>query len=136
MEPDQMPLDKLAIIRLKIRDKKTEVKKAFDAEYERLTKQEEMIDVEFMRRADAEGVDGFKMEGIATVFFTETMKVSGSDWTAFGEFLKTHDPLEFLEHRVSSKAVQAYMKANDGELPSGVSIFKARETRVRRAGEK
>lgn len=131
-----VPMDKLALIRLKIRDRKSELKKEFDAEYARLSEQEKIIGAEFLRRAQEMGVDKFSIEGVATVFFVENTKVSGSDWSAFGEFLKDHDPLEFMEKRVSSTAIKNYMKANEGEVPPGISVFRELETRVRRINEK
>lgn len=130
-----LPIDKLVQIYIKIRDKKAEIKKAFDAEYAKLDEKLSMVATELKSRAQAEGVDGFKSES-GTVYLSETMKVSGSDWGAFGQFLKTHDPLEFMEKRISATAIKAYMKETDGQLPPGVSIFKEVEARVRRAGEK
>jgi hypothetical protein len=130
-----IPIDKLVQIYIKIRDKKTEIKKAFDAEYAKLDEKLSTVATELKSRAQAEGVEGFKSES-GTVYLSETMKVTGSDWGAFGQFLKTHDPLEFMEKRISSTAIKAYMKESGGELPPGVSIFKEIEARVRRAGEK
>jgi hypothetical protein len=133
--PTPITVDKMVQIYIKIRDKKAEIKKAFEAEYNKLDEKLAMIATELKARAQAEGVDGFKAES-GTVYLSETMKVSGSDWNAFSEFLKTHDPLEFMEKRISATAVKTFMKDNDGQLPPGVSIFKEIEARVRRAGEK
>lgn len=135
MTDQQVPIDTLVKIYVKIRDAKSAKKKSYDAEAADLDEKLAMVATELKARAQAEGVDGFKT-GFGTVYLSETMKTSCADWFAFGEFLKTHDPLEFMERRVSSTAVKEFMKQNEGQLPPGVSIFKEIEARVRRAGEK
>ncbi|MHB0965327.1 MAG: Mom family adenine methylcarbamoylation protein [Bellilinea sp.] len=131
----QIPVDKLVKIYVKIRDTLSERKREFDAVEKDLKGQMAMIATELKGRAQLEGVDGFKTE-FGTVFLAETMKTSCADWAVFGEFLKTHDPLEFMEKRISSTAVKEYMKVNGGQLPPGVSVFREIEARVRRAGDK
>ena len=131
----QVPVDKLVKIYVKIRDAKAAKKKAYEAEAAELDGKLEMVATELKARAQAEGVDGFKTE-FGTVYLSETMKTSCADWSAFGEFLKTHDPLEFMEKRISSTAVKEFMKQNEGQLPPGVSVFREIEARIRRAGEK
>ncbi len=131
----QIPVDKLVKIYVKIRDALSAEKKKFDAIEADYKGQMAMVATELKARAQAEGVDGFKTE-FGTVYLSETMKTSCADWGVFGEFLKTHDPLEFMEKRISSTAVKEYMKQNEGQLPPGVSVFREIEARVRRAGEK
>ena len=131
----QAGIDVLTQLYIASRDLKSAAKKQFDAEAAEFDRKLAMIATELKARALAEGVDGFKTE-FGTVYMSETMKVTGSDWGAFGEFLKTHDPLEFMEKRISDTAVKGYMKDHNGELPSGVSIFKEVEARVRRNNEK
>lgn len=130
-----VPIDTLVKIYVKIRDAKAAAKKVFEAEAEKLETKLAMIATELKARAQAQGVDGFKTE-FGTVFLSETMKTSCADWSAFGEFLKTHDPLEYMEKRISSTAVKEYMKTNAGQLPPGVNVFREIEARVRRSGEK
>jgi hypothetical protein len=130
-----IPLDKLVKIYVKMRDKLSEEKKAFEAIEKDLKEQMAQVATELKARAIQQGVEGFKTD-FGTVYLSESMKVSCADWAVFGEFLKTHDPLEFMEKRISSTAVKEYMKHTNGQLPPGVSIFKEIEARVRRAGEK
>lgn len=131
----QVPIDTLVKIYVKIRDAKSAAKKVFEAQEAEFNEKMAIVATELKARAQAEGVEGFKTE-FGTVYLSETMKTSCADWAAFGDFLKTHDPLEFMEKRISSTAVKEYMKQNEGQLPPGVSIFKEIEARVRRAGEK
>ena len=130
-----VPVDTLVKIFVKIRDAKAAAKKEYEKKAAEFDEKLAMISTELKARAQAQGVEGFKTE-FGTMFMSETLKVSGSDWAAFGAFLQDHDPLEFMEKRISSTAVKEYMKQNEGQLPPGVSIFKELEVRVRRAGEK
>ena len=132
---DAVPIDTLVKIYVKIRTAKAAAAKIYDAQEAEFNAKLASIATELKARAQAEGVEGFKTE-FGTVFLTETMKTSCADWTAFGEFLKDHDPLEYMEKRISSTAVKNYMKDNAGALPPGVSVFKELEARVRKAGEK
>ena len=132
---NQVPIDKLVKIYVKIRDALSAEKKKYETIEAEFKGQMAMIATELKARAQAEGVEGFRTD-FGTVYMSETMKTSCADWSAFGEFLKDHDPLEFLEKRISSTAIKEYMKQTDGQLPPGVSIFKELEARVRRSGEK
>ena len=132
---EQVPIETLVKIFVKIRDAKNAAKKKFEAEAAELEAKLDAIATELKSRAQEQGVDGFKTD-YGTVSLVETMKTACADWGAFGEFLKDHDPLEFMEKRISSTAVKTYMKDHEGMLPPGVSIFKEVEARVRRAGEK
>ena len=51
--PTQIPIDKLVQIYIKIRDKKTEIKKAFDAEYAKLDEKLSTVATELKSRAQA-----------------------------------------------------------------------------------
>lgn len=132
---EQMSIETLVKIYVKIRDAKSAAKKEFDKAEEAFNTKLATVATELKARAQAQGVEGFKTE-FGTVYMSETMKVSCADWSAFGTFLTGKDPLEYLEKRVSSTAVKEYMKANEGQLPPGISIFKELEARVRKAGEK
>ena len=132
---NQVPIDKLVKIYVKIRDALSAEKKKYETIEAEFKGQMAMIATELKARAQAEGVEGFRTD-FGTVYMSETMKTSCADWSAFGDFLKDHDPLEFLEKRISSTAIKEYMKQTDGQLPPGVSIFKELEARVRRSGEK
>ena len=131
---DQLARDRLVKIRIKMRDAKTAMKKAFELEYDKITQQEDVIDAEFKRMCQEEGTTGFKTE-FGTVSLVETLKTSCADWTAFKEFLADEDPLNWLTNSIKSAAVKDYMKDHEGMLPPGVSIFKELTARVRRAGE-
>jgi hypothetical protein len=132
---NQVAVDILVKLYVKIRDAKSAAKKVFDTAEAKFNEQLAQVSTELKARAQAEGVEGFKTE-FGTVYLSETMKTSCADWGAFGKFLEDHDPLEFLEKRISSTAIKDYMKENEGQLPPGVNIFKEIEARVRRAGEK
>lgn len=127
--------DKLVKIFLKIRDARKALSAKFDAEDGALKAQLDTISVELKRRCLNAGDTGFKTE-FGTVFITETLKVSCGDWAMFGEWLKTQDPLVYMESRVKSTAIKEYMDAHNGELPPGISIFKESEARVRTPAKK
>lgn len=129
---EEISIDRLAAIYIKIRDAKSDLKKRQDEEMRKLTEQQDMIATEFKRRAQAQGVDGFKTKA-GTVSMTTSIKASCADWDAFGEFLKDKDPVEYLGKSVKAATIRAYMESHDGNLPPGINIFKEVSVSVRRA---
>lgn len=116
---------------IKIRDKRSELKRAFELEDTKLKLQQEQITTAMKQRCAAAGHTGYKTD-FGTVYITESIKVSCGDWSVFYDWVKqTPDGLEFLEQRVKSGMVKEYMDKNNGELPPGISIFKELEARVR-----
>lgn len=119
----ELPTQKLVDMYIKIRTAKArasaEAKKT-DGEFK---SQMEMIENELLARADAEGVNGFKVNG-ATTFKEEHLKVSIADDSAFFAFVIEQKDLDFFERRVSSTHVKDYMKISDGVPPPGLNLFR------------
>ena len=128
-EPPQ-GLDRFTAAFIKMRDTKSALKKAFEAEAAEIDKQMEKVGSHLLSKLNAEGVDSMKTAS-ATFYKEKVMKPSCGDWDAFYGWIKENDAFEFLERRVTKTAVQGYMEEH-GVLPPGVNTLDVFEIRVRR----
>lgn len=63
----------------------------------------------------------------------EEVTPTGSDWSAFYDWIKEHDAFDALEKRIKKTFIKEYMDTNEGALPPGVSVFREFIVRVRRS---
>lgn len=130
-----LPRDKLVKLFLKTRAAKSAAKKAFDEEAKQYDAIMDTCENTMLASCLSSGETGFTTP-FGTTYTAETMKISLADDTAFFGFVKANGDLDFFERRISSKHVQDYMTLNNGAVPPGLSIFREKVMRVRKAGEK
>lgn len=123
MTDEQVKLDKVAATYVKIRDKRTDLKKAYEAEDQKLKDQLETIDGFFMETLTALGVESARTKH-GTVYKSIDVKPSCGDWSAFGDWIIENNAIEALERRVKKSFVTDYMAENNDELPPGISVIK------------
>lgn len=130
-----MDIEKLTKAYIAIRDKRTEIKKAFDIEYADLGAKLDRLEAELLRFMQDNKSEAIKTT-FGTVYRQEEVKPSCSDWSALDAWEKANPDInasDILEKRVSKKFITEYMEANDGALPPGVSIYREYVARVRRS---
>ena len=125
-------IEKLVSVYVKIRDKRSELKRTFEAEDEVLKSQLELIERELLARSNESGVKSFRTD-MGTAYIEETTKASTADWAAFTRFVRDNDAFDMIERRVKVKELKDYMDSHDGALPPGVNVFRESVVRVRRA---
>lgn len=130
-----MDVAKITKAYVAIRDKRAEIKKAFDTEYADLGEKLERLQAELLRLMQAQNSDAIRTE-FGTVYRQEEVKPSCSDWSALDAWEKANPDInasDILEKRVSKKFITEYMENNDGALPPGISIYREYVARVRRS---
>ena len=127
--------DKLVKLFIKTRASKSTAKKAFDEQDERFDRIMKACTNFMLKHAQADGVTGFKTD-FGTTYTAVDTKISIADESAFFDFVKAQGDLDFFERRVSSRHVEDYMKANAGNAPPGLNIFRENVMRVRKVAEK
>lgn len=130
-----LPRDKLVKLYLKTREAKSLDKRAFDEQAKQFDAIMDTCENTMLASCIATGDTGFTTP-YGTTYTAETVKISLADDTAFFAFVRAQDDLDFFERRVASKHVQDYMTLNNGSVPPGLSIFREKVMRVRKAGEK
>ena len=115
-----------------LRDKKAELKKAFDAETKKLDDAMETIETYLMTLMDTlGGVDNIKTTA-GTAYKSQRTKASIADRQLAREFVLETGNLDLLELRASSTAVKQYLDDN-GALPPGFNAIVEETVNIRRA---
>ena len=123
MSDEQVKLDKVAATYVKIRDKRSDLKKAYEAEDQKLKDQMETINGFFMETLTALGVESARTKH-GTVYKSIDVKPSCDDWSVFGDWIIENNAIEALERRVKKSFITDYMAENKDGLPPGISVMK------------
>ena len=132
MSEPSIGLDRLAKVYVKIRDKRAELKAAFDAQDTALKEQATKIEMALLAHMNSTGVQSARTDH-GTIYRQEEVKPSASNWDAFYAWIKENDAFDALERRVKKTFVTEYMETHEGALPPGVAVHREFVVRVRRS---
>lgn len=114
-----------------LRDQRSELSKEFTVKDNVLKEKQAKIEAVLLAKMEAIGSDQFKsIHG--TAFRQMDTKVSQSDWGSFWPWLAKAKRWDFMEKRLSSKAIKDYI-AEGNDAPPGVTTFNEYKVVVRRA---
>ena len=130
-----LSVDRLVKVFIKIRNARSENTREYEAKDAELKASLKLVEVELLRRAQEQGVDGFTVSGVGTTYINEEMHVSIGDDRAFYDFVRETGDLDFFERRVTVKHVKEYMDSNADSLPPGLHVFRELRMRVRGASK-
>ena len=117
--PD-VSLDKLVKAYVKIRDHRSEIKKAYDAEDTVLVDQLEAVRAALLAHCKEHGVDSVRTaEGL----FYRTVKQTywTSDWEQMHKFILEHEEPSLLDKRINQKHMREFLEDNPDLLPKGLN---------------
>ena len=126
-----IPVDKLTKVYIKIRDAKSELKAEFDKQEKELQAQMDEIERQLLEVCRRMGVDSLRtefgtvMRGVSTRYWTQ-------DWASLHQFIKDNDALYLLEKRISQKAMQEFLDEHPDKHPPGMSSNSEYKITVRR----
>jgi hypothetical protein len=126
-----MDINKLVSVYTKIRDKRSEIKRAYEAEDDALKAQLVKLEGVLLGHLNTTNSDSIRTEA-GTFYRQQDVTPSASDWAAFYDWIKQNDAFDALERRVKKTFVTEYMEANDGAIPPGVSVYRQYVVRVRK----
>lgn len=131
-EENPLP-EKLTRVYLKIRDKRAELKSAFDAEDKAMLAQQDKVKAALLGFCKDNGVDSVKT-GAGTFFRSIKRRYWTNDWDAMNAFIKRHDVPEFYEKRLNQTAVKEFIAEElDDEVPECISVSSEYQVSVRKA---
>jgi len=128
-----MKLDELVANYIKLRDKKSQLKKQYDEKVAKVDAVMDKMEAIILKTFQDSGIDSARTDAGTAYISTRTSATVGSR----EEFLSwvLQDPDErsiFLENRVSKVAVEQFKAAND-DLPPGINFRSEVTVGVRRA---
>ena len=127
-----MDFNKVTKAYVALRDKRSEIKKAYDAEDDTYKQKLTQLEGVMLGHLIDTGTESVRTEN-GTFYRTEDLKPSGSDWALLYDWIRENDAFDALERRIKKDFVREYMESNSGQLPPGVSVHREFVVRVRRA---
>jgi hypothetical protein len=124
-------VEKLCAVYVKIRDARTELKRAFDKRDEELKTQQETINGLLLDMCKELNVSSLKTAaGIA--YKTLKTRYWVADWDAALQFIKDNDAFELLERRLAQNAIKDWAEANPENLPPSLNTDSRYAITIRR----
>lgn len=117
---DVVPLDKLAKIYRKMRDRVSELTREYDTEVETIKAQQAEIAAAMKEQMQALGVTSVRTDQ-GTVVLSVKTRYSTSDWDSFKSFVVEHDALDLFEKRIAQTNMKQFLDENPGVVPPGLN---------------
>jgi hypothetical protein len=116
-----------------LRDKRSELKKSYEAEDSKYKEAQEKCEAWLLAQANALGVDNFAVKGVGTAIKGKDMKVSCKDWTVFHKFVMETGQLDMFERRISRNVLKSYLEEHGDVVPPGLDVIFEQVVTVRRS---
>lgn len=126
-------LNKITAVIIKIREKRSALKKEYETADAELISQTETLEAFLLKTLDTMGVKRMATDN-ASFYKEKTMKPHCTDWSALYAHIKETGDFDALEKRVTKSYVEAYIKEHETP-PPGVSTHEEWVVRVRRNKE-
>jgi len=117
---------------IKIREARTNLKKDWEAEDEKLKEKLDKIGAALLKFLNETNQNSAKTAS-GTVYKQEEITPTGSDWSAFYDWVARNNAFDALERRIKKTFISEYMSTHDGAIPPGVSVYREYVARIRRS---
>lgn len=124
--------DKLTLVYIKMRDKRAELAKAYEAEDARIQEQMEMVEAELKKMCEEIGADSIKTAH-GTVFRSVKTQYQVNDWDNMYKFVMEHNIPQVLFKRISPVNMKQFLDENPNLMPIGMNIDNRYTVTVRRS---
>lgn len=131
MTEETIPMDRLAKVYVKIRDKIAELTRDYESQVETLKASQAQVANTMKDQLRAAGMLSSKTEYGTVSLITKT-RYYAQDWDAMKTFIKEHDAVDLLEKRISQKNMQQFLEENPGVVPTGLNTVSEIEVSVRK----
>lgn len=116
-----IPVEKLTKAYLRIRAKKTQLKAEFDAQYEKLTKQQNAVKKELLDYCKEQNVESVRTaEGM--FYRTTKSRYWTNDWSSMHKFIMEMGVPEFFEKRLNQSVIKQFVEENPDIVPPGLNV--------------
>lgn len=127
-----MSIDNIVERYVTLRDRKAELKKAYEASVEELDKGMDKIENFLLKQLQEMGTEAFKTAH-GTAYVTTKTSATIRDWDEFKGFLSDQpDPFYFLDRKANKTAVEEYSKEHN-DLPAGINWTAIKAVNIRRS---
>jgi hypothetical protein len=131
MPTETIPLDKLARVYRKIRDRIQDLTKEYESNVEELKVQQDEIKNAMKDQMLALGSSSIKTpEG--TIIMSQKMRYYTDDWDSFKTFVVENDAIDLFEKRIHQGNMITFLEENPGVVPAGLNSMTHYDISVRK----
>jgi hypothetical protein len=131
MTIETVPLDKLARVYRRIRDRIQDLTKDYETSVEELKLQQEEIKNAMKDQMLALGSSSIKTpEG--TIILSQKSRYYTDDWDSFKSFVVENDALDLFEKRIHQGNMITFLEENPGVVPAGLNSMTQYDVSVRK----
>lgn len=127
----EVPVDRLTKAYIKIRDKRTEIRKAYEAEDSVLKEKLDTIQSALLDYCKDHNVDSVRTPN-GLFYRTTSTRYWTSDWEAMNRFILENEMPEFYEKRLNQGVVREFLEENPETVPPGLNTTSEYSIRVRK----
>ena len=120
MDEQQLSLERLAKIYIKIRNTIQAVNKEYEGKIEELKAQQDIVSNAMKDQMMAQGMKTARTDN-GTIILGQKQRFYTQDWAAFKQFVVEHDALDLFERRISQSNMQQFLEANPALVPPGLN---------------
>jgi hypothetical protein len=127
-----IPVDRLVAAYIKMRDKRSELLRAYEEEDEAIKVQMDMVESKLLDLCKTIGADSLKTQH-GTIIRSVKTRYWTSDWEAMHKFILEHKMPDLLEKRVSQSTMKQLLEENPDIMPKGMNIDSRYAVTIRRS---
>ena len=134
LEDGDVDLSALAATYIKIRDKRNDLRRKYEANDETLANDMKMLESEMLeicKKANAESI----RTTAGTIIRSIKSRYTTSDWDSMYRFIQEHDAYGLLEKRLHQTHMKQFLEENPDLLPMGLNVDREYTVVVRRPTE-
>lgn len=124
--------DKLVRVYIKMRDKRAELKAAYEAEDEKIKEQMAMVEGHLLDICKNTGAESIRTEHGTAIRSVQTRYWTG-DWASMHKFIRDNNALDLVERRISQLSMKNFLRDNPDLMPPGLNVDNKYVVTVRRS---
>lgn len=125
------PLDKLAKIYIKMRDKRDALRREYESTDGAIKEQMEILEATMLDACKEMKADSVKTKE-GTIIRSIKTRYWTNDWDSMYKFIKEHDAFGMLEKRIAQTNTKNFLEENPELLPMGLNLDSEYTVTVRR----
>lgn len=129
---EEISAEKLVSAYIKMRDKRSELLREYEAEDGAIKEQMEMVEGKLLELCKTVGADSLKTKN-GTVIRSVKTRYWTSDWESMHKFILEHQMPELLEKRVSQSTMKQLLDENPDMMPPGMNVDSKYAVTIRRS---
>jgi hypothetical protein len=129
---EDISIDKLTRVYLKMRDKKAEVSKQFEAELDRIDEGMRKVKTALLDHMKEIGAESLRTES-GLVYRTVRTLYTTSDWESMNKFILEHGVPDLLEKRLHQTNTKAFLEEHPDLIPPGLNANSEYSVTIKRS---